>query len=389
MLNKYEAFYLENAEKQFKKLSAFLRTWQKNPSNFVLLADILRLLHSMKGAAAIVDDKISVNLLHEAETNLYNILQKQASAKDRDFVFLKKFLDSLTQNFRNIKDKHRATNKSFKKANQCFLSEVFVFLPKLVQEIAKKEHKKVSLVIKDNKLCLNRKTVDILMNIIIPLLRNAITHGIRVGQTGAQITINLSLSENNLKLVVADNGQGIDWQKIISFKQCQNMPLAKVKNLLFSLGMSLSPKITKTQGRGLGLNLVKQIVDQQHGKIAVTSNKNLGTSFSITLGVIVEKIEHILHSKTASKEARFKSHSAALQGASVEIKPEEVKASSESLAKQIFKKNQPVDNTLTVTAQVINNEQNVAIQFCPNCGAHLKSNYKFCPKCGYGLVNNI
>jgi len=294
MLNKYEAFYLENAEKQFKKLSAFLRTWQKNPSNFVLLADILRLLHSMKGAAAIVDDKISVNLLHEAETNLYNILQKQASAKDRDFVFLKKFLDSLTQNFRNIKDKHRATNKSFKKANQCFLSEVFVFLPKLVQEIAKKEHKKISLVIKDNKLCLNRKTVDILMNIIIPLLRNAITHGIRVGQTGAQITINLSLSENNLKLVVADNGQGIDWQKIInlavkkkiiSFKQCQNMPLAKVKNLLFSLGMSLSPKITKTQGRGLGLNLVKQIVDQQHGKIAVTSNKNLGTSFSITLPI--------------------------------------------------------------------------------------------------------
>jgi len=55
--------------------------------------------------------------------------------------------------------------------------------------------------------------------------------------------------------------------------------------LLFSLGMSLSPKITKTQGRGLGLNLVKQIVDQQHGKIAVTSNKNLGTSFSITLPI--------------------------------------------------------------------------------------------------------
>ncbi len=292
MLNKYEAFYLENAEKQFKKLSAFLRTWQKKPSNFVLLADILRLIHSMKGAAAIVDDKISVDLLHEAETSLYNILQKQLPAQATEFTFLQNFLANLSKNFYNIKDQNQAKQKSFKQANQCFLSEVFAFLPKLAQAIAKKEHKNIDFIIKDNNLCLDRKTVDNLMNIIIPLLRNAITHGIRVGQTGAQIMINLNLLENQLKLLVADNGQGIDWQKIINLavkkkiidaKQSQNLPLAKAKNLLFSLGMSSSPKITKIQGRGLGLNLVKQIVDQHHGKIAVTSNKNLGTRFVVYL----------------------------------------------------------------------------------------------------------
>lgn len=295
MLNKYETFYLENAEQQFKKLSAFLRTWQKNPSNFVLLADILRLIHSMKGAAAIVDDKLSVDLLHEAETSLYNILQKQSPFKQSDFVFLQNFLANLSKNLNNIKAQNLAKNKNFTKSKQCFLGEVFVFLPKLAQAIAKKEHKNINLLIKDNNLCLDRKTLDNLMNIIIPLLRNAITHGIRVGQTNAQITIHLSLLQNQLKLVLADNGQGIDWQKIINLavkkklinvKQSQNMPLAKAKNLLFSLGMSLSPKITKTQGRGLGLNLVKQIVDQHHGKIAVTSNKNLGTRFVITLPLI-------------------------------------------------------------------------------------------------------
>lgn len=294
MLNKYETFYLENAEQQFKKLSAFLGTWQKNPSNFVLLTDILRLLHSMKGAAAIVDDKLSVNLLHEAESSLYNILEKQLPAKNIEFVFLQNFLANLSKNFQTIKEKNQANTKSFKKANQCFLSEVFVFLPKLAQSFAKKEHKNINLLIKDNNLCLNRKIVDNLMTIIIPLLRNAISHGVRVGQVNAQVMINLSLVQNQLKLVVADNGQGIDWQKIINLavkkkiidvKQSQNMPLVKVKSLLFSLGMSLSPKITKTQGRGLGLNLVKQIVEQHHGKIAVTSNKNLGTRFVITLPI--------------------------------------------------------------------------------------------------------
>lgn len=110
---------------------------------------------------------------------------------------------------------------------------------------------------------------------------------------------------------------------------------------------------------------------------------------STTLGIIVEKIEHILHSQTASYEARLKSHSAALKDAKIEPKVEEVKISSESLAKQVFKKNQPTDNPLIVTSTVMDNNQEVDIQFCPNCGAHLKSNYKFCPKCGYNLLSNV
>ena len=98
--------------------------------------------------------------------------------------------------------------------------------------------------------------------------------------------------DRSLKLSIVDNGQGIDWQKIINLaikkkiidqQQGQNLPLSKVKNLLFSLGMSSSSKITKNQGRGLGLNLVKQIVDKNHGKISVTSNKNLGTRFIVIL----------------------------------------------------------------------------------------------------------
>lgn len=292
MLNKYEAFYLENAEQQFKKLSVFLANWQKKPSNFVLLADILRLIHSMKGAAAIVDDKISVNLLHDAETSLYNILQKQLPVQKIEFGFLQNFLTKLNSNFQKIKNQQPINSKNLKKNKQCLLNEVFIFLPQLVKSIAKKEHKDISLVIKDNNLCLDRKTVDNLMNIIIPLLRNAISHGIVSGQKNAQITINLNLFEQQLKLIIADNGQGIDWQKIINlavkkkiidYTQSQNMPLAKAKNLLFSLGMSSSKKITKNQGRGLGLNLVKQIVDQHHGKINLTSNKNLGTRFVITL----------------------------------------------------------------------------------------------------------
>ncbi len=195
------------------------------------------------------------------------------------------------------------------------------------------------------------------------------------------------LAEQNFEVILAVDGQdGLDKARITDPNLIiLDMIMPKKNGFEVLTELQSDPKTSHIPV--IILSNLGQAADKQKGMDLGAADYLVKDS--TTLGVIVEKIEHILHSKTASKEARFKSHSAALQGASVEIKPEEVKASSESLAKQIFKKNQPVDNTLTVTAQVMNNEQNVAIQFCPNCGAHLKSNYKFCPKCGYGLVNNI
>ena len=207
---------------------------------------------------------------------------------------VKQSSEDLAKNLQTIKAKNKTAHKNIHKENQVSLREVLVFLPKLVQQIAQKEDKNIELLIKDNNLCLARKTVDNLMIIIIPLLRNAISHGIKAGQKNAKITIQLSQVKRQIKLIITDNGQGIDWQKIINLAikkhiispaKAKNMPLSQAKKLLFALGMSSSTKITKTQGRGLGLNLVKQIVDRYKGKIEVLSTKNKGTSFIIFFNI--------------------------------------------------------------------------------------------------------
>ena len=70
--------------------------------------------------------------------------------------------------------------------------------------------------------------------------------------------------ENNAIIIeVEDNGKGID---------------KEVKHLIFE------PKFTtKTSGMGLGLPIIKNIIEAYQGTISFTSTKGVGTTFKVTL----------------------------------------------------------------------------------------------------------
>ena len=107
---------------------------------------------------------------------------------------------------------------------------------------------------------------------------------------------------------------------------------------------------------------------------------------STTLGAIITKIEHILHSRTRSKEVQFKSHQAAIKDA----KSKDILESKEKIpitppaemARQILKKVQPVAASKPKESIKADGKE---FHFCPECGDDLKNNYKFCPSCGYKL----
>mgnify|MGYP006196274219 CR=1 FL=1 len=71
---------------------------------------------------------------------------------------------------------------------------------------------------------------------------------------------------NNAKIIVKDNGVGISMEN---------------KNRIFE------PKFTtKTSGMGLGLGIIKNIVENYHGTITFQSEKGNGTTFLVTLPII-------------------------------------------------------------------------------------------------------
>lgn len=104
-----------------------------------------------------------------------------------------------------------------------------------------------------------------LKSIIQNLLTNAIKY--RHPERQLQIDISTTQANNQICLIVSDNGLGMD--------------LSKSKEKPFGLFKRLHNHV---EGKGMGLYIIKSIVDSHLGAIDVESKVNLGTTFKIYLG---------------------------------------------------------------------------------------------------------
>lgn len=106
-----------------------------------------------------------------------------------------------------------------------------------------------------------------LESIFFNLLSNAIKY--RSPERLPHITISTKKSEDHISIIISDNGLGID--------------LENYENKLFGMYQRFH---FHTEGKGLGLHLVKTQVESMGGKISVESKLNIGTTFTIMLATI-------------------------------------------------------------------------------------------------------
>jgi signal transduction histidine kinase len=97
------------------------------------------------------------------------------------------------------------------------------------------------------------------------VLINLIMNAIHAMPDGGTLRIALQQDEDMAKLTIADTGQGI-----------RKELLSKIFDPFFT---------TKEfgKGTGLGLTVVKGIIEEHHGSIAVESEENKGTVFTVLL----------------------------------------------------------------------------------------------------------
>jgi two-component system chemotaxis sensor kinase CheA len=172
------------------------------------------------------------------------------------------------------------------------LKDILSSLPYLVREVARDEGKQVEIVILDHDLSLDKAITDELVEILIQLLKNAVSHGISNKQPNGKILVDFSLVGDRMHILVSDNGQGINWSsildlavknKIVTRQKAKTMSADEIKNLIFSSGISKGKILNTTSGRGMGLSLVKSKVSELGAHIAVSSSSKNGTKFIIDL----------------------------------------------------------------------------------------------------------
>ena len=103
------------------------------------------------------------------------------------------------------------------------------------------------------------------------MLENLVSNGIKYTPSGGKVCVTFSKGAANVRIEVGDTGIGI--------------PSADLPNLFKEFYRAENAKAVEAHGTGLGLPIVKEIVEKHGGRIMVESEEGLGTIFVVVLPV--------------------------------------------------------------------------------------------------------
>lgn len=188
-----------------------------------------------------------------------------------------------------------------RKISMVKLSEILQNHRRLVRDQARKMDKDVQLVLKNCDITVDRRAAELISEMVVHLLRNAVVHGIESPVDRARknkpikgtVTIEAAMQEGRLCVTVKDDGAGIDYEKIrrtayeMGVKIKESSEADEMETLLSYLvypGVSTQVDATAQAGRGFGLDIVYQKVKQfEGGSLKVRTKMGEWTEFAITL----------------------------------------------------------------------------------------------------------
>ncbi|MCJ8269602.1 MAG: response regulator, partial [Psychrosphaera sp.] len=218
-------------------------------------------------------DRLIANISHEFRTPLTlilgpleNELQTTNNAKSKGLLSLAKSngqrLLAMVDQLLDIARVKDHTNQPRQLIN---VTETAVFIIESYRSLVEKHQINLTL---DNKLT-GPTYLMMLPDSLEKILSNLMTNALKYSADGQSVTVTLAVTQTNqLKLSVKDSGEGIsepDQQQI------------------FERFTRVSNSSRYVPGAGIGLALVKELVESHQGSISVVSELTVGSEFSVIL----------------------------------------------------------------------------------------------------------
>ena len=189
------------------------------------------------------------------------------------------------------------------------INQIFSRFPRVVRDLQRDLNKKIDLVIEGEDTELDKSVVEDLLDPIMHCVRNSVDHGIEMPdvrvangkpETGT-VLLKASNEGNMIVIEIKDDGAGIDVEKV-KRKAIEKGLIHPDKvlsdqdayQLIMQPGFSTADKISNISGRGVGLDVVKTMIQNLKGTISVNSAKGKGTSFIIKLPLTLAIIQGLL-----------------------------------------------------------------------------------------------
>ncbi len=173
-------------------------------------------------------------------------------------------------------------------------------LPRIVRDLSNELGKQIDLEMQGAETELDRQVLDLIKDPLTHMVRNSADHGLenpderRAAGKPEHGRIRLSAYHEGGHIIIqiADDGRGLDTalikakaiaQGLASEADVEKLTEAQIHKFIFAPGFSTAAKVTSVSGRGVGMDVVRNNIDQIGGTIDVKSVAGVGLSFTIKI----------------------------------------------------------------------------------------------------------
>ena len=234
----------------------------------------------------------------------FNILARRISEVTADMT------ESMTQLSGSIRRSHEdmshlaqltlGMRDEIARARMVPVGTPFTRFRRATREMARATGKEVTLVTSGEHTEVDTGVVERLVDPLVHLVRNAVYHGIepaavRVSKgkpAAGTIYLHAAHRGSAVLIEVEDDGAGLDVEKIrakaverglIRPEVARVLPESEIIKFIFMPGFSTADQIGDQAGRGVGMDVVKRVIESMNGHIDVESIRGVGTKFTLNL----------------------------------------------------------------------------------------------------------
>lgn len=225
-----------------------------------------------------------------------NFLKKQLAANLTDLRLAARF-DGIIHALDEQLERLHADIMSIRRVP---LKSLFQRFPKVVRQLSASLAKEVCFTISGEETVIDKDLLEKIENPLVHILRNSLDHGLEAPEARRKagkpeqgsLTLQARADENNVYLVIADDGQGIDPRKMREVARDKGFlpeeELARLSDkelirLIFRPGFSAAEKVSEVSGRGVGMDVVMNGLKECGGEIRLDSTVGRGTTVSLTV----------------------------------------------------------------------------------------------------------
>jgi len=218
-----------------------------------------------------------------------------------------KLADALAFQSRVLEELHKCVLK----IRMVPVEQLFRRFPRVVRDVAKQCGKDVALELSGQHTDLDKGILDALAEPLMHIVRNAVDHGIEPADERisagkpARGTIYLNAYHQGTQVVieVRDDGRGLDIDALkqraverglLKPEESQRISDQDAMRLIFEPGFSTATEVTEVSGRGIGMDVVRTVLDRLKGTVHLSSQHGKGATIQLRAPLTLASIQTLL-----------------------------------------------------------------------------------------------